>query len=50
MDEVVASVRLSVVQRDALRARAVAEHRTLSAEIRRLIERELADAERAEAA
>ncbi len=43
MDDIVTSVRLSRAQHDALRRRAVAEHRTLSGELRRVIERSLAE-------
>lgn len=43
MDEIVTSVRLPRAQHEALRLRAEAEHRTLSGELRRIIERELAD-------
>lgn len=42
MDEIVTSVRLPRAQHDALRLRAKAQHRTLSGELRRIIERELA--------
>lgn len=42
MDEIVTSVRLPRAQHEALRLRAEAEHRTLSGELRRIIERELA--------
>jgi predicted DNA-binding protein len=43
-DETVASVRLPVDLRDRLRAIAEAEHRTISQELRRIIERHV-DAE-----
>lgn len=48
-EEVVASVRLTRSDRDLLRALAKSQHRTLSGELRRLIELHLAD-ERSEAA
>jgi len=49
-DEVVASVRLRREQHTQLRAVAELEHRTLSQELRRLIEQRLAGVEDREAA
>lgn len=48
--DVVIAVRLSPEMRDRFKRVAVAEHRTVSAEMRRLIEQRVADVEAQEAA